>query len=55
MSNLGKKKKTFTSTPLPLNTKIKKKKTRGAPLPPSHNEFVIKKNPPVNLSLATPQ
>jgi hypothetical protein len=55
MSNLGKKKKTFTSTPLPLNTKIKKKKTQGAPFPLSHNELTLKKNPPVNLSLATPQ
>jgi hypothetical protein len=45
MSNEGKKKKTFTSTPFPLNSKIKKKKTQGAPFPPSHNEFVPKKNP----------
>jgi hypothetical protein len=37
-----KEKKTFTSTPLPLNSK---KKSKGAPFPPSHNEFVKKKTP----------
>jgi hypothetical protein len=43
MSNEDKK-KTLPSTPIPLNSK-KKKKNQGAPFPPSHNEFVKKITP----------
>ncbi|CAM6038156.1 unnamed protein product, partial [Sphagnum compactum] len=45
------KKKTLTSTPLPLNGKKKEEKkstctlSPGAPFPPSHNEFVKKITP----------
>jgi hypothetical protein len=58
MSNEGKK-KTLPSTPLPLNSKKKKKKIQGAPFtlvhpfPPSHNEFVKKITP--FPSLPSPQ
>jgi hypothetical protein len=52
MSNEGKK-KTLPSTPLPLNSKKKKKKNQGAPFPLSHNEFVKKITP--FPSLPSPQ
>jgi hypothetical protein len=39
------KKKTLTSTPLPLNRKKKKETNQGAPFPPSHNEYNINSGP----------